>query len=116
VIEFLVSLKEKREPGSIVVNALTCLLGAVLSSHTNQCEFFSDLNRALRSTQPQMGTKAIWELKAACVCDANTITPDRSRWLRNNMVTNTTFPYAPQGVMGILTYLKEKQGSQDNES
>jgi hypothetical protein len=52
-----------------------------------------------------MGIRAIWEVKAACVRDANPITTDKSRWLRKNMVTNAIFPYAPRGVTGILTYI-----------
>jgi hypothetical protein len=35
-----------------------------------------------------MGTKEIWEVKAACVRDANLITTDKSQWLKKNMATN----------------------------
>jgi hypothetical protein len=78
-----------------------------LNPNPNQCELFSDLNRALRSTQSQMDTRAIWEVKAACAHDANTFTKDKSLnwWLGKNMVTNAIFPYALRGVTGILTYL-----------
>jgi hypothetical protein len=39
---------------------------------------FSDLIKALRSTQPQMGTRAIWKVNAACMHDVNHITTNKS--------------------------------------
>jgi hypothetical protein len=57
------------------------------------------------SSQPQMGTRAIWKVKAVCVRDVNHITTDKSRWLMKNMVINTIFPYDPWIVTGILTWL-----------
>jgi hypothetical protein len=45
----------------------------------------------------------MWEVKAACVRDANPITTDKSWWLRKNMVTNVIFHYLPQGLTEILT-------------
>jgi hypothetical protein len=56
------------------------------------------------STQPQMGARAIWEVKAVYVRDANPITTDKSQWLRTNMVTSAIFPYVPLGETGILTF------------
>jgi hypothetical protein len=35
---------------------------------------------------------SFWEVKAACVYDANPITTDKSRQLRKNVATNATFP------------------------
>jgi hypothetical protein len=67
--------------------------------------FFPDLNKALKSTKPQMGTRAIWEVKTACVRDANSITTDKSRWLRKNMVTNAIFPYVLLGVTVKLIFI-----------
>jgi hypothetical protein len=64
--------------------------------------FFYLIKKGL-STQPQMTTRAIWDVKAACVHDANHITTDKKLMVKKNMVTNTTFHYAPQGVTGILT-------------
>jgi hypothetical protein len=51
-----------------------------------------------------MGTRAIWEVKVACMPGANPFTADKSRWLKKNMVTNAIFSYAPLGVTGILTF------------
>jgi hypothetical protein len=56
----------KIEPGSVEVSALACNQ-EVWSMNPNRSRFFSDLIRALRSTQPQMGTRAIWKIMAACV-------------------------------------------------
>jgi hypothetical protein len=63
-------------PGGVTVSALACQ-PANWSLNANRCKFFSDLNRALRLTQPQMGTRAIWEVNATCVCDANPLTTDK---------------------------------------
>jgi hypothetical protein len=57
---------------------------------------------ALGLMQPQMGTRAIWEVKVACVCDANPTATDKSQLLKKNVVTITIFPYAPRGVTGVL--------------
>jgi hypothetical protein len=32
-----------------------------------------------------MGTRSIWKVKAACVCNTNLITTDKSRWLKKKM-------------------------------
>jgi hypothetical protein len=82
----------------------------VWSSNPNRCGFFPDLNRALESTQPQMGTRAIWEVNAARVHDANPITIDKSRWLMKKWSLNVILLYAPRAVTGILTFFYNWNG------
>jgi hypothetical protein len=52
-----------------------------------------------------MGTREIWEVKAACVHDANPITTNKSQLLRKNTVTNVILPNTSRGMMEILTYI-----------
>jgi hypothetical protein len=62
-----------RQLSSVVVRALACHLEVIISI-LNWCKFLKDLIKTLRSTQPQLGTRIIWEVKAACMCHANDIT------------------------------------------
>jgi hypothetical protein len=39
--------------------------------------------------------QVVFELKAACARDANRSQERKSQWLRQNMATNTIFPYVP---------------------
>jgi hypothetical protein len=50
----------------VVDSALACHK-EVMGSNPNWFEIFFLSNRAFGSTQLQMGTRAIWEAKAACV-------------------------------------------------
>jgi hypothetical protein len=45
-----------------------------------------------------MGTKAILEVKAACVKHAYLISTYKSWWLRKNKAFNTIFPYVPRSI------------------
>jgi hypothetical protein len=103
-VKKLVTYSVKDNPDNVVFNALACKKGG-LEFLPYSVRLFSDLNRALGSTHPQIGTRAIWGVKAASVINTNPITTDKSRCLRQNMVTNGIFPNAIRGVTGILTYL-----------
>jgi hypothetical protein len=83
-----------RKLSSVEISALSCHL-KVRNLIPNRCEFSSWTNRSSRVNPVSKGTKAIWEIKVACVLDAKRITTDSSRWIRKNMITNAIFPYAP---------------------
>jgi hypothetical protein len=70
------------EPGAHACHLEVC------SSNPNRCKFFSDLTRALGSTQPQMGTRATWEVKRPVYVMPTPSLQITSRWLRTNMSTN----------------------------